>query len=185
VAFRDEHEAALQRARTLERELKRAEAGRRRAEIERAAALRERDEATAQLHEARRKLGEAPLVARDSAHAGGGIRVVGLVAVAAIAVLGFGLCRSTPTVPKLPDRTSVEQRSAAPLMCEIETRPAGARIFDSRRRLIAVSPSVVARDRLAGGPIEIRLDGYERVRVAPPKFGGDCGIDIAMRPSAP
>ena len=112
VAFRDEHEAALQRAAALERERERAEREKERAERELARARLERDNLADELAETKRKLAEAggePILSPGDRGAKAAERgraaALGFVAIMAIAVIGPAVCHSSRSAAPPPPAT--------------------------------------------------------------------------------
>lgn len=198
MAFRNEHEAALQRAAALERERNRAKREQRRAERQLAEARRERDELADQLDATRRRLIGAGL---DEATAivpqqRGSAAALAFVAVMAAAVIGPTLChsasRSVPppiAVPEiapvsipLPPLPEVELER-----CTIRSTPAAAEVFlDGQPETIGRTPIWVLRSdwELAGG-IEVRLEDHGAVAVPPPPNADGCDRTIWLAPASP
>jgi hypothetical protein len=181
MAFRDEHEAALQRARALELELERAKSDRDRAEKALLEVTGERDDLAAQVAESARKLEAAGITARDAATYRGSGAAVGLIAVMVVAVVGLGLTRTqsppiseAPSIAVPPQRLSIPAPPKPPPLevssCAITSDPPGASLV-SKGGELGVTPASIPFDwwRIEGD-LELRLDGYRSAVLAPPRI---------------
>lgn len=184
MAFRDEHEAALQRARSLERELERARDARDRAEKKLLEVVIERDALAAEVDQQNRRLEAAGLAAREAVQTRGSVGALGLVGIMVFAVIALGLCRSR-YAPAPPEIRSVSMPPPPPerlARCEITSNPTGAEIVASRSgRLLGVTPASIAHvDWVVAGGVDVRRDGFVAVHVDAPADANACDQLVEM-----